>query len=108
MAELEGSRALIWLPGLVRSAGHALGPAREEAARSRWEAVGGTTGSGHGGLPVGATDATTLSRADPSHMASISAQFCTCLPWLLFYCLGSVLGYKDTALNEKRSMSLSS
>lgn len=86
----------------------ALGLAKEEVARSRWKAAGGTTGSGHGGLTVGATEATTLSRVDPSHMASISAQFCTCLPWLLFYCLGSVLGYKDTALNEKRSVSLSS
>ena len=86
----------------------ALGLAKEEVARAGGRQLEGTTGSGHGGLTVGATDATTLSRADPLHMASISAQFCKCLPWLLFYCLGSVLGYKDTGLNEKRSMSLSS
>ena len=86
----------------------ALSLAEEEVARSSGRQSEGATGSGHGGLTVGATDATTLSRADPLHMASISAQFCKCLPWLLFYCLGSVLGYKDTGLNEKRSMSLSS
>lgn len=86
----------------------ALSLAEEEVARSSGRQSEGATGSGHGCLTAGATDATMLSRADPSHMASISAQFCKCLPWLLFYCLGSVLGYKDTGLNEKMSMSLSS
>lgn len=106
---------LIWLPGLVRSAGHELGLAGLHWAqpRRRWPEAGGrqsegSTGSGHGGLIAGATDAATLSKADPSHTASSSVQLCRHLPWLLVCCPGPVLGCRDTGLNKKRSMNLSS
>lgn len=112
-AELKGLQShasfLPWLPELVWSAGHELngaGPAREGFPGAGGRQAEGSTDSGRGGLTQQEPEMLPPSRADPSLWPPLRFSS-LCIYHGFFCCLCSVLGCRDTGLNQ-RSMNLSS